>query len=229
MMKIKNSFEEKELEYYNLGEYCKNLCEKYTSLSEENREEFDEFSKKYTYFKPYFDFVMKYMDGVVYSPFFDDGKCLVMKNDKYFIQPLEMENNILGSFDMVSSDDKSIGLNSKIKCEDTEGCFVDLFGNILQLDYAGRHLKLAHAILNQNLISSVSCCRKFKDFKENGNRTHMIDFLINYYGLAYIKYKEPKQVIYNSATITEAQYKAFCKIKKFYNISEVTASTRRIR
>ena len=229
MMRIKNKFEEKELEYYKLGEYCKSLCEKYISLNDENKQEFDEFSKKYTYFQPYFDFVMKYMDGVVYSPFFDDRKCIVIVDDKYHIQPLELENNILGSFDMVLSDDRSIGLNSKIRCEDTEGCFVDLSGNILQLDIAGRHLKLAYTILNQALMTSITTCKKFKEFKENGNITHMIDFLINYYGYAYVKYKEPKRVIYNSAAITEAQYKAFCNKKKYYNIYEVTASTRRIR
>ena len=51
--------------------FCEKYCEEYISKSEENKEKFLEFKKKYTYFSPYYDFLICSLKWIIYPSLID--------------------------------------------------------------------------------------------------------------------------------------------------------------
>lgn len=70
--------------YSNLLTYCKKLCEK-----KENREKFEEFKKDYTYFPPYFDFVMFELKYIFINPLFSKQEVVIQVRDALYKNKLD--------------------------------------------------------------------------------------------------------------------------------------------
>ena len=54
--------------YYEIEKKNKKIIEQYCLVSEENNQKFLNFSKEYTYFSPYFDFVVGYLGYSLLNP-----------------------------------------------------------------------------------------------------------------------------------------------------------------
>ena len=68
-----------EMNYWEVEEFCKKIC-----LKEENKASFEEFSKKYTYFPPYFDYVMEVKKYIFFNCLFNEEHCLIFNDDAYY-------------------------------------------------------------------------------------------------------------------------------------------------
>ena len=55
-----------------LPRFCKEYCEEYVSKSEENKMEFLKFSQDYTYFEPYYDFIICHLKWISYPSLIDN-------------------------------------------------------------------------------------------------------------------------------------------------------------
>ena len=76
-----------DAEYSNLQEVCKNICEEPT-----NQQEFLKFSKGYTNFSPYFDFVVFHLKYAFIGPFLEEKVILANRNGSLI--RLEMDDLI---------------------------------------------------------------------------------------------------------------------------------------
>ena len=71
------------MNYYDIEEYCKKIIDKYINIDSEHRLEFEEFSKDYYYFKPYFDFVFFKLKYSLINPVMNDGSIMTEHNNQY--------------------------------------------------------------------------------------------------------------------------------------------------
>lgn len=76
-----------DVEYSNLQEVCKRICE-----DPKNQQDFFEFSKDYINFSPYFDFVVFHLKYVFIGPFLEDKLILAYRNGSLI--SLEMDDFI---------------------------------------------------------------------------------------------------------------------------------------
>lgn len=76
------------MDYDEVNDFCKTLCE-----SVANYDSFIEFSKEYSYFEPYFDYVMVKLKYVFLNPFMQENKYLKAVKNKMFI--IESDNGNL--------------------------------------------------------------------------------------------------------------------------------------
>lgn len=220
MIKIFGNIE-KELKYYDLNKYLKEIINDLTANNPIEKEKFEKFSKNYSVFEPYFDYAMKNLNIYIENPIFFNNKCLILKDKHYYIENIDnienLEKKNLSFYDMVTCDDKMLGLN--MISELADGCIIDCNGNWYELCMTPRHLHIARAVLNQHLGSNVSDYRKYKEFVIEHGIYHIVDFIIDYLGYIYVKYSSPV-AIYNINSITNIQFKALQKIKRIHNVSK---------
>ena len=79
---------EKELKYYDLNKYLKEIINDLTANNPIEKEKFEKFSKNYSVFEPYFDYAMKNLNMYIENPIFFNNKCLILK-DKHYYNPTE--------------------------------------------------------------------------------------------------------------------------------------------
>ena len=220
MIKIFGNIE-KELKYYDLNKYLKEIINDLTANNTIEKEKFEKFSKNYSVFEPYFDYAMKNLNMYIENPIFFNNKCLILKDKHYYIENIDnienLEKKTLSFYEMVTCDDKMLGLN--MISELADGCIIDCNGNWYELCMTPRHLHIASAVLNQHLCSNVSDYIKYKEFVNEHGIYHIVDFIIDYLGYIYVKYSS-SVAIYNINSITNIQFKALQKIKRIHNVSK---------
>lgn len=181
MIKIFENIE-KELKYYDLNKYLKEIINDLTSNNPIEKEKFEKFSKNYSVFEPYFDYAMKNLNMYIENPIFFNNKCLILKDKHYYIENIDnienLEKKTLSFYEMVTCDDKMLGLN--MISELADGCIIDCNGNWYELCMTPRHLHIASAVLNQHLCSNVSDYIKYKEFVNEHGIYHIVDFIIDY-------------------------------------------------
>lgn len=69
MIKIFGNIE-KELKYYDLNKYLKEIINDLTANNPIEKEKFEKFSKNYSVFEPYFDYAMKKFEHVYRKSYF---------------------------------------------------------------------------------------------------------------------------------------------------------------
>ena len=217
-----------ELPYYSINGYLKDLVFRYISNDEEKQKDFEEFSRKYTVFSPYFDYAMSHCGIMIENPFFMGDKCLLLRGNHYYIEEKDtyenLQNKKLYYYDMVTCDDKMIGLNKESDYSD--GCIIDSDGNRFELAMTSRHLHISHAILNQRLISSVKDYNKYEKYVEKYGKHYVIDFLVYNLGYMYVKYSSSTSM-YNPELVTNKQLIVFKSLQKTKGIRKVEKVLRR--
>ena len=157
------------MDYDEVNEFCKNICEKV-----ENIDRFNEFSKDYTYFYPYFDFVMFELDYIFINPLLEEGTYLkkvgnaLYKIEKYLldgeqrvyehISSLTIRNKNGGNYPwLVACSDKELNIR---ECNqlDIHKCMIDPNGFTLisssDGEKEGNHEVTSNTIVNQLLMAS---------------------------------------------------------------------------
>lgn len=217
-----------QLLYYSINGYLKDLVFRYIANDVEKQKDFEEFSRKYTVFSPYFDYAMSHCDIMIENPFFMEDKFLFKRGNRYFIEKKDTYENLLNKevyfYDMITCDDKMMGLNKL--SEHSDGCIIDSEGNRFELDMTPRHLHIANAILNQRLISSVNVYINYKKFVEKYGKYYVIDFLVYDLGYIYVKYSS-STAVYNPLLVTNKQLNELHSLQVKKDIRKVEKVLRR--
>lgn len=158
---ISPSGEIHNMEYYEIGLFAEKVCEQYIEKNENNKLEFEKFASNYTYFKPYFDFIIFKLGYKIINPFFKD-KIIGFSIGNYFVtKGINKDDNIkmekyhsVSDFDLQITNYKDVSLK--------EG-FIDQngIGFKLKRNIDMNHSKLCEIILNQLLIYYKEICEDY--------------------------------------------------------------------
>lgn len=157
-----------ECKYYELEEKCLQIVETYCMESKENQERFEEFSKNYNLFRPYFDFVVCVLGYKVINPQMEAGTILVGRNSHMYMYKDEEKITADKSFCYDLSDDVTLGVRPMTLDASTyNDCLVD--GNcnyILPNDMFG-HVHILQQLLNMMLISNKDICEDYLTYRSD--------------------------------------------------------------
>lgn len=174
------------MNYDEVNDFCESIC-----LSDKYIERFKAFSKNYTYFLPYFDFIMFELDYIFINPLLEENTYLrKCGNALYKINKNVIEESVtyelIDDYSkrlkngknypiIVSSSDfeLKIGPIDKFKIND---CMIDPNGYALMStsdgeDY-GNHEVTSNTILNQLLINNKDL---YKTFPKNYSAMYLIE------------------------------------------------------
>lgn len=176
------------MNYDKVEEFCKQECNK-----PENIDKFSTFKKDYTYYHPYFDFVMFELNYQMINPLFKSGTALVNVNQELYLTEIDRFNyneirNKLNNRNpneipiMTKCSTKEMNIR-KQSSEHVDHCMID--PNLIGQMSRNSHEVTSNTILNQLLITSTKVMKDFYNFYheedciENGMS---INYLLNSLG-----------------------------------------------
>ncbi|HHW69212.1 MAG TPA: hypothetical protein GX747_02570 [Tenericutes bacterium] len=141
--------------------FCKKTCEKYVLESAENKKEFDSFSTKYTFFKPYYDFVMHKLKYIHVGFLLDNTKYVYSKDNKLIPCDYNFEtidyNELISkkpdSFIIYDGSDETIGLKDE-ETHFTGTGYILPNKQFLSCNKLEGHDEQADAIMNQLIVEN---------------------------------------------------------------------------
>lgn len=155
-----------QMSYSDLESFCKEIC-----FREENIDEFIEFSKNYSYFSPYFDFVMARKNYLFFNPLYNNRKFMIFDRGAYYLNDfvsikyldnvaayMERKNRVSFISNMTTVSDDELGIALQNINSESE-CMIDpyLRGMMSKTGIAnadGSHIVTGVSVLNQLLINS---------------------------------------------------------------------------
>lgn len=140
--------EEFVCKYFEINEVCKKIIQNLCNNDVEIKKKFFEFKKEYTYFEPYFDFVLFELGYVIKNPFdIEKAEMFANNNDIY------MNYNFQCIAIFGKSNDSEIGL-CKLNEENMDISMID--GNLMAIKPKNykKHLFIARFILNHIFIKN---------------------------------------------------------------------------
>lgn len=146
--------------YYEVEEKCKDIIREEINKKPTLKTEFQNFSQNYTYFHPYFDFVLTRLDCVIYNPFDLEAACLYGEKEIIHFLHLNQDYEFLPL-----SDDKHIGLY-KVSTMHLENSLVDKDLNGIA-PKGLLHRDIARLILNNYFITDAELYQKYLNECEN--------------------------------------------------------------
>jgi len=205
-----------KLPYYEILNYASLICEKFISLSEENKRKFDEFKKNYNFFSPYFDFMIIKLKYQLENPFFRKG-VLLSKNNQIFFEDGETYGMTL----YPNSDDISIGLNQDYN--NFKVCLIDYDGNIFDVDKTKNlnHREYEEKILNELMISDKYICADYHRYINSKNYKTISVYMREHLGFVKIAVDDNIKLAIISNLVKED---IVSKIKKFPDIEVLETS-----
>jgi hypothetical protein len=219
-----------------LYEVCKQYCISYIDKSEGNRETFEKFASQYTYFDPYYDFLICVLKWISY-PSLLDKKSYVQKgsneNKKVLRELIESDQldydklYLEGSYirEVYNSNDKNIGVNlSKLIAQDG---FIDGSGIHMSTRTTYSHELTSAAILygicfeNSNVLVDVWIKLKNGCVLERDSNTAFSDYLVQRLGyLSITTNRGYDRIEYSSSLLTHTQRKAISGYEEMGFFSE---------
>jgi len=222
------------MNYYEVEDFCKKIC-----LQEENLEAFEKFKRWYTYFLPYFDFVMIHKKYLFINCLFNKNNFIVFKDGAFYFSYLISDNyqdNInffeekqiyenCSNMTTVSNDELGI---KKQSLEYEDDCMIDpnMIGMMSMTDvgsWYGSHIVTAATVLNQLLIRSeliATSYFKFLEYSEVFDECDAISYLI--YGLGFLRVtcRESYPLVMLSESILSQECLEFVKdgLKRGYKL-----------
>lgn len=210
------------MEYYEVEKYCMKKIKEYVSISKENFQEFELFSKQYTYFKPYFDFVMVVLKYTMINPLYESGK-------KIYYDGSNLKSSLIEKSNQYDNIDQSLMFDTiwGYLCDDHTLCIQPANSNDFNnsfIDYRGINIGSMYAlhdllfptIWNQYLIDSVSLVSYFGGERASLllNRASLVRYLgllqVTNYGKDTLNF-----LVYNSMLYSEEQRKIVEYVKEY--------------
>ncbi len=198
--------------YYEIEEKCQEICKEYCSISEKNLEEFENFSKDYTYFSPYFDFVFGYLGYQLFNISLRPNFLLMgnLENRCYELKKYSkgLEDYIPYNFGkdvMTFVSDQDLSIKPFAIDKDFKPCFITK--DLKQIvPKCGGHRELARTILNLGLIQDRDLCQKILPVDQEN--TDMAEILMHYYPLLRFDYDEKSKettIVYDHRLLSSEQ------------------------
>lgn len=187
-----------ELPYYEILSYASLICERFISLSDSNKKLFEEFKRNYTFFSPYFDFLILKLNYKLENPFFRNGILLSIKNQIYFKD--ELTNKL---FLYPLSDDISIGLNNDYNNLKTS--LIDYEENIFNIDTSKKlhHEEYEEKILNELMINSKEICEDYYSYINSKDYKTIGFYMREHLGFTKIAIDNDKMAVYVNNLVKE--------------------------
>ena len=213
------------MNYYEVENFCKEIC-----FQEENIELFEAFKKDYSYFSPYFDFVMIHKKYLFINCLYNKNYFIMFSNGAYYFSYLVSDNyqdnvnffeeqQIYENYsDMTSVSD--IELN--IKAQDVgydDDCMIDsnVIGMMSMTNVGsnyGSHVVTASTVLNQMLIKSNLIAINYFNFLNDNvifDETDPIDYLVHYLGFLRVACRETSPLVMGCKKILSDECLEFFK------------------
>lgn len=152
--------------YYELEQKCIDIVNIYCLSSEENQKEFDDFSKNYYTFRPYFDFVVCVLGYKVLNPELKANTVLYGKDNHMYICTEEKPNPT--DFYCGLSDNLTLDIYPmKMDSSTFHDCLIDWNCNHLFPKDMYGHVHIFQQLLNLLLISSKSICEEYVNYNSD--------------------------------------------------------------
>lgn len=209
-------------EYYEIEKYCIKIINDFCKESNENKKKFFEFAKDYTYFSPYFDFVIGVLNYSLLNPFFIN-KNILCGNSENHSYLMKFYSSIIGDYVIDDYNKEIMGFSSdddlKIKPFNQITNFYNSFitGDLTELvPNVKGHRELAKQILNLTMIKDKELCQEILsiDFQNSD----LAEVLMWYLPLLrfddYLYKKDSFSLIYRSDNISSKQENLIRKLEK---------------
>lgn len=224
-----------QMSYSEVEAFCKVIC-----FREENIDEFIEFSKNYSYFSPYFDFVMARKNYLFFNPLYNNRKFMIFDRGAYYLNDfvsikyldnvatyMERKSRVSFISNMTTVSDGELGITLQSIDSEIE-CMIDpyLRGMMSKtgiVNEDGSHIVTGVSVLNQLLInSSVIADDYYNYIKDSGNNeeSDAVNYLVSSVGFLRVAGSTNcRIIIVNKNIISEkvASYLAECD-KRGYDI-----------
>lgn len=193
------------MDYYEVENYCISEIKKFMDINQENTEKFENYKNKYSYFRPYFDFVVFEMGYIFLNPLlkksmfgFCDELDLSKKTDAPMLKSLTMNDENLN----MRKDQFDFYLSSAITPDDFA------FDKNKYLT----HKNLLDHILNQILICSKEIYLDYLKHPREGI------YLVERLGFMIYGYYESDEIslIYTPYLFTERQRNFYLGLREYY-------------
>lgn len=221
------------MSYYQIEEFCKKECEK-----PENKDLFSKFKEDYTYYHPYFDFVMFELNYQMISPLLRKGTALVKHKDALYtvkISSLDYTDIKENTKEIKKEDLPCItrcttrGLKIRKQTSDhIDHCMID--PNLIGAMTENFHRITSNTILNQLLIRSSKIVKGYEQYRlldEDFEENMPINYLVCNLGFMRAAPSSENSIIILRKDLLEKEQKeliASCE-KKNYHIYRVDETT----
>ena len=222
----KLSFMEYDEAYY----FCKKICEE-----EINKERFLEFKKDYSYFNPYFDFIMFELDYIMINGLYRN-RCvtryqnslyeILNSNDLYDYDYTELKLNDVNNYDkfplITKCSDKILRIKSL--SQNLDACIINPNGiTMMSSDGTdndrGSHSVTCRTILNQMLLENIQIVDDYLQYGHNAG-----NYLIENHGFLKVTSKdEGGFIIGNSLVMSTELYQTVSSLPE-YIFSDISKS-----
>lgn len=149
------------MEYYEIGLFAEKMCKQYIEENERNKTEFEKFANNYTYFKPYFDFLLFKLGYKIINPFFKENIVGFSIGNYFVTKGINKEDNIrLEKYSSVSDYDLQI---TNYKDTSLKEGFINQNGVGFKVNRTidMGHSKVCELILNQLMIYNKEICEDY--------------------------------------------------------------------
>lgn len=207
-----------KMEYTEILNYCKSLCEE-----EQNKQSYDEYKKGYTYFPAYFDFVVFELNYIFINPLMEPETCLIPENNSLYLSAYQGDdyqknmdffntNLIYENISFMGKvSDKELGIKKQTP-ESIIDCLMDpnMMGLITRDEKVGdSHGITGNTVLNQLLMKSTKIYDNYQQYSIEDD-TDIDNKAINYLvkSLGFLRLTSPKtypMIIGNEYVLTEEE------------------------
>lgn len=222
-----------QMNYSEVELFCKEIC-----FCEENIEEFSDFSKNYSYFSPYFDFVMIRKKYLFFNPLYNNRKFMIFDRGAYYQNDfvsikysdnvaayMERKNRVSFISNMTAVSDDELGIALQNIDSETE-CIIDtyLMGMMSKtgiVNEDGSHLVTGVSVLNQLLINSKVIADDYHNYlKDKGinEESDAINYLVSSVGFLRVAGSVDYRIIIvnkNIANEEVSSYLAECEERDY--------------
>lgn len=208
--------------YYEIEELCKKIINKFCCESIENQKFFSNFARDYTYFEPYFDFVVGVLGYSLINPWLQSNKILCgnYENRTY---TLKYYSKLLDSYTAIQYNREVLGFSSDIDLQikpfsqrdNFYNCFITSDLTELVPLAEGGHRELGKQLLNLAMIKDRELCKRILqlDFEN----TDSAEVLMWYFPMLrfddYLFNKDNFALVYRSDNISEKQKKLILNLE----------------
>lgn len=186
-----------QMSYSEVESFCKKIC-----FCAENIDEFLEFSESYTYFSPYFDFVMARKNYLFFNPLYNNRKFLIFDRGAYYLNDFvsikyldnvtvyrdrKSRESFISNMTTVSDDELGIDLqniDSEAECM-IDPYFMGMMSKTGISNDDGSHIVTGVSVLNQLLMNSKKIADDYHNYirdKGLNEESDAVNYLVSSVG-----------------------------------------------
>ncbi len=212
------------MKYGDVENFCKEIC-----LRDSNREQFLNFKKDYSYFSPYFDFVMVNKGYLFFNPLYNEKMFMLFDNGAYYLNDLisidyaqnvkfyeerKSRSSFSSDFTIVSDSELGIAVQD---VDSVDECMIDpnMMGMMSKTGVTnsdGSHVVTGATILNQLLIKSSKIADFYYSYLDNygyADVSDAVNFLVRSMGFLRVGGKSDYRIVIGNKEASTGKVKTY--------------------